>query len=162
MSMHTANLYTPDGRLRGSYVYMLLCQIDRPIHIKVGRSSTPFSRLDDLRISCPVVPQVMAVAEVFSIRKAVRLESDLHLALDNWHSHLEWFVVLPEERAAFNAAWKPVIAAHSTPSRRIEWISHSVPALIRAAETRKRLQKVRFARRGKAFHDYVSHGGQTR
>jgi hypothetical protein len=160
MSRFSANLYTPDGRLRGSYVYMLLCQIAGPIHIKVGRSSNPFARLESLRMACPVIPQALSVAEVHSHKKAVIIERELHAALKRWHSHLEWFVVEPAEKTDFNAAWKPILDFHSNANRRIHWNHFSVPKLIADARKRAQLRGRNFMCRGKAYRDYTKHGGR--
>jgi len=155
VSLYRANLFTPDGRLRGSYVYMLLCQVQGPIFIKVGRSCDPFSRLDELCQESPVVPLAMAVAEVHSHRQAARVEADLRHALWLWHSHFEWYVVYPFEKSAFNAAWKPVMAAHSAPSRKIEWNHYSVSQLIEQARKSARLTRSRFMARGIANQDFA-------
>lgn len=149
MTVECANVFTSDGRLRGSYVYMLLCQVEEPIHIKVGRSCWPLSQLDRLRDA-----QVISVAEVASLRKAVAVESDLRVALARWLTCANWFTVLPAERADFNAAWKPVIAAHSEPSRRIDWRNYSIPLLISAAKERQQVARKRFMGRSLAYQNF--------
>jgi hypothetical protein len=149
MTIERAALYTIDGRQRGSYVYMVLWQVASPIHIKVGRSSTPLSSLSHWNEA-----RVISVAEVPSLRAAVRLEAELREAFSPWHSYLEWFTVLPEERAEFNAAWHPVIAAHSSSPRRICWRNYSVPDLLSAAARGRRERQRRFMQRPLTYHDY--------
>lgn len=160
MSLYTANLYTPDGRLRGSYVYMLLCQLEEPaIHIKVGRSCNPFARLEKLRSSCPVVPHLISVVELATRRKAVVIEREMHSALNRWHSRGEWFVVLPFEKAKFNAAWKVVFDRHSQPERRMVWNHFSVAELIAEARRLSQMRQRKFMMRGDAYQDYIKSGG---
>ncbi len=149
MTVECANLFTSDGRLRGSYVYMLLCQIEECIHIKIGRSCTLRARLTEVPEA-----QVISLAEVVSLRQARRLSTELHDALARWHLCLEWFTVLPSERGEFNAAWRPVIDAHSTASRRIHWRNYSLLALRSAAQEHAREQQRRFMRRGRGFQDF--------
>jgi hypothetical protein len=151
MTIERAGLYTSDGRMRGSYVYMVLWQVEEPIVIKLGRSCTPLSGIERL-----IEARVISLLEVPSLRAAVRLQSELCAALSKWNSCLEWFTVLPQDRAEFNAAWRPVIAAHSSPSRRIHWHNYSVPALIASARRGRVERQRRFMDRPLAYHDYRS------
>lgn len=153
-------LFNPDGRLRGSFVYLVLCGEAEKIYIKVGRSSNPFQRLNDLRVGCPFVPSIMATTEVAGTHLAKQLESDMHQALKAWHSHGEWFVLTRQEKAEFNAITAAVLKRHGSPSRRLTWRQYSVPDLIKDGDDRRRYVQAQFARLGSAFRDFKKAGGR--
>ena len=123
--------FRPDGRLRGSYVYLLLCQDGDSIFAKAGRANDPIRRLHNLLVGCPISPGVLAVAELPGDRLAVRAETALLHALDAWHARGEWFRFKAKDRAAFNHAWRTALAEFASPSWPIRWTKLSVPALLR-------------------------------
>jgi hypothetical protein len=159
MTVYSMNEFTADGRLRGTYVYMLLCQMEfGPIHIGVGRAKEPLQRLAKLRSACPVIPRIIALAELANERKASAVERDLHVELNRWHTHLSWFRVDPMQRTEFNAAWKAAVAKHSTPSRPIEFRQYDVETLIEQRKKKQQMHRLNFARRGAVFQDFVKQG----
>ena len=157
MSTFARTDYTIDGRMRGSYVYMLLCEIGDEVHVKVAHSCDPLRRLGELRNGCPVTPGIIAVAELSSRRIAVQAETHLHYAFAPWHSHLEWFKFRWDQRAEFNAAWKPTLRSFSTPSRPVCWRKYSVPAITAAAQKRKGFIQRQYARSSQAYRDFRAH-----
>lgn len=146
--------FNPDGRLRGSYVYLMLCAEQERIFVKAGRSNSPLQRLNDLRVGCPLIPEILAVAEVANVSRAKRLENHLHRGLHAWHSHGEWFVLTRAQKFEFNSIIWSIVREHSDPSRRIAWRQYSVPALIRDAQRRRTYAQSRFAKLGQAFRDF--------
>lgn len=160
MSLSQVPLYHEDGRLKGSYIYMLLCQEgDGPIYVKAGMSDTPTRRFASLRGGCPVPPQIMAVCEVHSRKRAKRVEADLHHAFKPWHAHLEWYRVEFEDKARFNAAWKQVLSQWSEVGWQLQWTQISAQALGRRLDEAQRLYRRNFTRRGVAYRDFVKQGG---
>lgn len=146
--------FNPDGRMRGSFVYLVLCGEAEKIYVKVGRSSNPFQRLTELRVGCPLVPEIMATVEVANVNRAKRLESHLHAAFKAWRSHGEWFLLSRVDKADFNAVLFGVLRNHSDPSRQLRVRRYSVPKLIRDGQRRRAYMQSRFARAGLAFRDF--------
>jgi hypothetical protein len=149
MTIERAHLYTIDGRLRGSYVYMVLWRFDAFIHVKLGRSCSPFEGLKRWTEA-----HVISVAEVPTLRTAARLEACLREIFIPWQTDLECFSVRFEEWPTFKAAWRPVLAEMSTPSRRIHWRNYSVQAIASDATRRRRERQRTFMRRPLAYQDF--------
>ena len=148
-------MYRPDGRLRGAFVYMLLCRDDGPIYAKVGISCNPYQRLMSLRLGCPVKPRRFCSFEVHSRRKAQIVESDLHRALSKWAAHGEWFKVSLDEKREFNDALKPVLARHDEPAWPCEWNQVAVQNIVEYGERRKRYVQRQWRMRGPAYQDFM-------
>lgn len=148
-----------DGRLVGSFVYMLLCQQGGPIHVKIGLSDDPFKRLSALRNTCAVTPRRFAVTSVPSRLMAKRLEAALHKELSPWRKHGEWFEFTPEEKADFNRGWQVVFARQQRNMRGypLKWEHLSVAEIVKAAEARKNASQRRWRERGPAFQDFLRH-----
>lgn len=151
MSVYSADLFTAEGRLRGSYVYMLLCQDLEAIYIKVGRSASPLARLNDLRTSCPIAPEIIAIVEVSTRKRAGELELALHAAFDQWRTNGEWFRFSAEERPQFNDAWKPILQRFSHSSRKLSWQKYSVPAIINSSRERRGFLRISFANKKREY-----------
>lgn len=138
--MQAVNVSTfhANGRMQGSYVYMLMCLSggDR-YHIKVGMSDKPLDRFFGILTSLPFEPVIFAIAEVPTRKIACAVETELHTAFDKWHSAREWFEFAPSDKAEFNAAWKAVFCAFSSPSWKVKWTQLSAPALLKKARRRK-------------------------
>lgn len=154
MSVHSIQAFNVDGRLRGSYVYMLMCQDAETIYIKVGRSVSPLQRLSHLRTACPVAPEIMAIMEVSTQGRAGQIELALHTALSKWRTNGEWFRFQIADRPQFNAAWRSVIDQYSDSTRRLFWQKISVPEIVKAGRRASQYLKFQFARRGKAYRDF--------
>lgn len=146
MSVGNLMAFHADGRMRGCFVYMLLCQEDGPIYIKVGKTVSPSARLQQLKTGCPFVPRIFAVAEVGSKGRQSRVEFDLHVAFKAWHSHGEWFAVNEADRARFNAAWKPVLSRYSDAAWHLKWQQFDVGQLDQEAKRKKRFAQHNFMR----------------
>ena len=158
MSVRKLDLYHPDGRLKGSYVYMLLCQEgESPIYVKAGMSDRPTRRFSSLRAGCPVAPKIMAVCEVRSRNHAKRIEAALHLAFQPWHAHLEWYRVPFEDKKRFNLSWQPVFRQWSEEGWRLEWTQISAQALASRLDANANLFRSNFMRRGRAYRDFARH-----
>lgn len=154
MSVQSFNTFTPDGRLRGSYVYMLLCPDAETIYVKVGRSASPLARLSHLRTACPVEPQIIALVEVSTRGRAGQLELALHAAFDQWRTNGEWFRFTQQDRPQFTAAWRPVLEQYGDASRRLAWRKYSVRELVKDGKRRQGFIRFQFRQRGKAFRDF--------
>lgn len=154
MTVGTLPLYNPDGRLRGHYVYMVLCCESGPIFIKIGHSKSPFQRLNDLRVGCPLVPRILAVLELPGRHLAKRMEGDLHRALMPWRRHGEWFAFEHSDKIQFNQQVARVVGTYRTPCRILRWHRFSVPKLIADGQRRMRALQSRHAKSSLAYRDF--------
>jgi hypothetical protein len=149
-------MYTQEGRMRGHYVYMLLCQdAGGSIYIKMGISSNPISRLRALRSGCPVSPKSFAYFETYSVRVSRRIEADLHKSFAKWNAHLEWFAFLEADKAEFNAVLNAVLAHHAVPGKPFVWNRVSVKELVRISKRNQRYAQLLFATSGKSYQDFT-------
>lgn len=154
MSVGSLGIYGSDGRIRGSYVYMLLCRDAGFIYVKVGMSDVPTKRLAALRVSCPLTPKVFYVVEVHSRDKAKLLEAELLSAFQEWHHNGEWFRIDPKDKASFNEAWRLAFLAHSSTSWKLAWTKIAVGPLAALAKKRKQFIQMTYRRRGKSYQDF--------
>lgn len=158
MSLGSLGLYRSDGRLKGSYVYMLLCRDDGPIYVKVGVTDDLYGRLRSLRNGCPVTPRRFCTMEFPSRRKALRAERALHTSFKRWRLHGEWFMVEIAEKQSFNEAWKAGLIGHTSQDWPSRWDQVAVEPIVAAADRRRRYKASKIMRRGKEFHDACRHG----
>lgn len=154
MSVENIGLYRPDGRLRGTYVYMLLCRDDGPIYVKVGITDRPDERLLALRHGCPVTPLQYCTMEVASRRKARVIEIGLHESFRQWRAHGEWFRVNFTDKTEFNAGWRKVLARHATNGWPGEWSRVAVQPVIAAKQRAARYRLHIIRKRGTSFRDF--------
>src|ERR1700740_2332063 len=98
MPVVTSPYYTPDGRLQGAFVYMLLCQDQGDVYVKVGISESLMERFQTLNHGCPVTPRQFAYFRVRSRDRARKIEANLHYAFRKWLQHGEWFCIPVEEK----------------------------------------------------------------
>lgn len=157
MSIGNFGLYRQDGRLRGSYVYMLLCRDDGPIYVKVGITDRPDSRMMALRLGCPVAPRQFCTMEVVSRRKARTIEVDLHAAFARWSAHGEWFKVDLADKEKFNEAWKQVLGRHVMAGWPCAWSKVAVQPVMDAKHRAQKYRLKVLLRRGPAYQDFTRH-----
>lgn len=131
--------YAINGRIDGSYVYMLLCSDGGPIYVKVGISDVPTSRLMTLVNGSPVTAQIFAHANVYSRKLARVVEVALHRKMAKWRQQGEWFRLEQSDRDEFNGYWKEIFATHSKPHWPIKWVQTEVGPIVAAARLRQRL-----------------------
>lgn len=131
MSSRGTPNFRPNGRLRGYYVYMLLCQDGSTIHAKIGRAHDPIKRARALIVGCPIEPGVLAVCELPSRSTAQRAEAALHHLLKDWRTRGEWFRFEPADKETFNHIWRTALGHFASPSWPIRWTKLSMPALQR-------------------------------
>lgn len=155
MTMVSVPAFHSDGRLRGSYVYMLMCQDAEPIYIKIGMSDAPARRLDELRTSCAVTPKILATVEVPSRKIACAMERDLHIAMAPWQTTGEWYLFDGQDQEHFNATWKAVFEKYAKPGWPLRWQKVPVQPLVKLAQRRKMLFQHRWATRGRAYRDFT-------
>lgn len=136
-----------DGRLRGSYVYLLLCYEAPTIHVKAGRSDDPVKRLQGVLITCPIEPGLLATCELPSRTVAARAEAALHRAFRPWHTRGEWFRFEPNDREVFNAAWRGALAEFASPSWPVRWTKLSLRPLLAQSRSTQRFQALVHTRR---------------
>jgi hypothetical protein len=148
--------HTSNGRIRGSYIYMLMCQDGDPIYIKIGMSDAPLRRLEELRTSCAVTPRVLSFAAVPSRSIASALEVDMHAVMAPWHTTGEWYLFDPTDKHEFNDSWKRVFQKYAKPSWPLKWDKVAVESIQKRAASRKRLFQHRWATRGLAYQDFAS------
>lgn len=155
MTVFSANLYSREGRIRGSYVYMLMCGGKEKIFIKVGQTCRPTRRLEELRVGCPFVPRIFATAGTPGRALAQKLERELHSAFEEWHSHGEWFAFTDADKERFNSAWQLVFERSSSVSWPLVWTKLAVRPIIQMAEQRRNLYRKKWATRGRAYQDFT-------
>jgi len=136
---------------------MLMAEAEGCIRIKVGLAANPIARLADLLCGCPVAPEVMAVAELQNRKRAYACEQALHQVLARWHWHREWFSFNESDREEFNAAWRKVFTAFSTPSKRVKWKKLSVEEIIAGRQARQAASRHSYGRAGDAGRDFLRH-----
>lgn len=84
---------------RDHYVYALFCPGGHErIWAKFGMSHDPLSRLDALRTSCPVAPQLMYSVRCDGKSDARMLEGWLHLRFGDYRQNGEWFLFKLEDK----------------------------------------------------------------
>jgi predicted GIY-YIG superfamily endonuclease len=154
MTVVDSRLYV-HGRLRGAFVYMLLCQDDGDIYLKIGLSEQVLERYTQLRHGCPVTPQEFAYVTVPSRAKAKKLERALHTAMRTWKQHGEWFKVPTENKVAFKEAWKAVLKEHSASGWDLKWTCLNVKGLNRVLQQRRDYVRMMFKRSGPSFKDFI-------
>lgn len=137
----SVGLYHLDGRIRGSYVYLLMCEDQAKIKMKVGQSDRPLERLHGILTGCPLSPGLFAIAELPTRKLAFEVEKELHDEFKEWHLVREWFEFPISDKPQFNAAWKRVFQGYSSPSWKLSWTKFSVARIL--AERRRRLSYVR-------------------
>lgn len=86
----------------GHYVYVLLCHDDGPIFAKIGHTSSPVNRLNQLKVGTPVTPRWMFYVRVWSETAARKLEARLHSALSMFRTNGEWFEFEEQDRELVN------------------------------------------------------------
>jgi hypothetical protein len=157
------DLFTPlasDGRPIGCYVYMLLCQDDGPIYVKVGVANEPLKRLQGLLTACPVTPWQYATVRVRSRRRALELERNLLEVFRPWRARGEWLSLTPEEKPAFNAAWRRVFGVFSESGWRLQWEMLRVQPYLRKVNQLIHHRRRQFARAPRAERDARTDAGR--
>lgn len=154
MSVGNFGIYHRDGRLRGSYVYMLLCRDAGPIHVKIGMTDIPTQRLSALRTNIPIKPEIFAIVEVFSRKEALRLEQGLHKELKKWRTDGEWFRFEDSDKGEFNLIWQRVFERFAKPGWPLYWVKIPVQPLAKLARQRQAAYRYRWRVRGKAYQDF--------
>lgn len=150
MQAVNVSAFHANGRMQGSYVYLLMCEQDGRYHIKVGMSDRPLDRFFGILTSLPFEPVVLALAEVPTRKIACSVETELHSVFQEWHATREWFEFDPADKPRFNAAWQSVFRSYSSPSWRIKWTQLSAQALLKKARKRKGYIQSRAVRHGVA------------
>ena len=154
MSNH---IYGNDGRIRGAYIYMLLCQDDGgPVYVKIGMSSNPTQRLHALRLGCPVTPHQFCTMRHSSSKIALKTERILHKALKQWRSSGEWYRVPVSEQKEFNQALRAALNSYHRSGFPQVWEKVPVQPLVRLAEQRLKDMQRLWNSRGLARRDFLS------
>jgi hypothetical protein len=141
-------LYRNNGRLRGTYVYLVLCQEQKSIFVKIGVADEPIKRLRGLATGCPLDPEILAYVELPSRPVAFQVERGLHRELLPWRIRGEWFKFDPRDRAAFNERLREVLVPWNKPSQPMKWTKLNAGELLRkitAAHLRSEAAKDRRA-----------------
>ncbi len=145
--MPNIGLYDDEGRIRGAYIYLLLCRDgDGPVYVKVGMSTDPTKRLHSLRLGCPVTPRQFLTIRRPSSATALKVERALHSGLQRWVSSGEWYCVPIDEKPEFNAAIQSVLARHKQSGYPNKWEKVAVQPLVKEAAERKKTYQRHFAR----------------
>lgn len=160
MGIERVPTHRVNGKLCGSFVYMLLCQdAPGPVYVKVGLTDTPKRRLLALRAGCPVSPRQFLFCELRSRYRASVVERALLRAMKPWRAHGEWFHVPIEDKAKFNAAWGPAFAACYEPPWPMKWQRIAAKPFFREAEIRRREFLREYRSRGNSYRDFVAARG---
>lgn len=149
-------IHDVDGRIRGSYVYMLLCRDgDGPIYVKIGVSNSPLERFKQLKNNCAVTPRRLLFVAVMSRDIALRLEADLLDSFSQWKTAGEWVKVSLADKQDFNRLWQEAFKRHARKGRPLSWTQIPAENLIKGGNRRlAHFRKLRY-RRGAAFRDFV-------
>lgn len=158
MPVHDMGLFHSDGRLRGSYLYLLLCRDDGPVYVKVGISDRPTERLGELRHGCPVTPHQFCFLEVRSRKRALLMERAMKIGLANWSAHGEWFRVPMEEQVPFNDVIRGTLLSYQETGWPCRWERVSVAAIVAHGERQMRGRYRLERRRGPAYRDAAADG----
>lgn len=135
--------HTVDGRLRGSYVYLLLFDEHGYVYAKVGSADDPIKQLLALLVGCPFEPVILAAASLPNRAIACKVEGALHRAFEQWHLRGEWFRFQLEDRERFNASWKLAVAEFATPSWPIRWTQLNAEELLKDRRKASRYARLR-------------------
>lgn len=140
---------TLDGRIRGAYVYVLLCRDaeDTPVYVKIGLSASPLSRLATLRGACPIAPREFAYVPVFNRPTAQAIEQSALQAFRPWRTQGEWIRIPPGGKSRFNALWKDVLEEFRTPGWAFTWTRIDPVAYFRMLDQRRQAFRSQFATR---------------
>jgi hypothetical protein len=147
--------FNPEGRVVGSFVYLLLCWDETRIYIKVGHSIQPEKRFHTLRNGCPVTPRTFSVIAVPGTEIAKALEADLHASFAKWRVAGEWFSLSVADKAEFNAKLREAMKAHARPAYPLKITKVPAKLMIQLAQQRLAYWRQRFKRRGAAYRDFV-------
>lgn len=147
--------FNPEGRVVGSFVYLLLCWDETKIYIKVGHSIQPEKRFHALRNGCPVTPRTFSVIAVPGSEIAKQLEAELHSAFDKWRVSGEWFSLTVDDKEEFNRKLRESMRSHGRPLYPLKIQKVPAKVLIRIAEQRLAYWRHRYKKGGAAYRDFV-------
>lgn len=151
-----------DGTYQGCYVYLLLCEADGAVYVKAGMSNDPVGRIQQLLVGCPLVPGILASAELLNRGIARRAERALHVAFAEWHTNREWFRVPLHDRERFNAARRIAMEGFALRGRPIMWTKLGLAPLLAILRQRQAVAARKAKRGGASFRDFCrdsSHRG---
>lgn len=117
MTVVTLRIHNRDGRARSHYVYLVLCQDDGPIYVRVGHSAHPVEHVRHVRANAPATPRFVAYSEVGTRSLARLVERAMHDSLSEWRFKRAWYVAKLSEQQAFRKSVQRVLARFSTPER---------------------------------------------
>jgi hypothetical protein len=155
MSGGSLFLYGEDGRMRGAYVYLLMCEVGDTFYIKVGMSIDPIGRMAKLRTGCPFTPTTLAMCNFWSNKKALRVERALQAEMRQYRSSGEWFAFKLTEKSEFNSIWKKVFAVECEAGATLGWTKVSVKELDRLARARKAFWLKGYRSNGRSYRDFI-------
>lgn len=149
------------GTIRATYVYMLLCQDDGPVYIKIGITERPDQRLMEIVNNCPVSPAIYATVAINNRKYAQSLERALLDGYKKWRTNGEWIAVETSEKPQFNTVWKEIFTTFRKrwPTWEGRWEKVSVPGMVKRAKARAKNYRRKFRNIGAAGRDYLKHGG---
>lgn len=148
--------FNPEGRVVGSFVYLLLCRDETKIYIKVGHSIQPEKRFHALRNGCPVTPRTFSVIAVPGPEIAKKLEAELHDAFAKWRVAGEWFSLTAADKDEFNRLLRESMRAYAKPSYPLSITKVPAKVLIRHAQQRLAYWRKRYKKGGAAYRDFVN------
>lgn len=153
-----------DGRLRGSFVYMLLCKSEEALFVKIGVSDNPTTRLSELLVGCPVEPLLFSVAHIPTRTRAELLERVLQRSVQKWSTRGEWFSLKVSESAAFKATWRAALKHYDKPAWPVRWTTISIAALRKLGQLRidaGRRKPKRKRQIGRPHQDFRTHASMA-
>ena len=137
MTAGNLNLYHHNGRLYGVYVYMLFCPDGDQVHIKIGQSDQPMTRLVNLAKRAPFPPQEFCMTETPGRDVALGIEHTLHRACSRWRvRRTDWFSVPMADKADFRKLCTGTMNLFREPRWPMPWAWISVQAFLSANRTR--------------------------
>jgi|SRR5579859_3170539 len=138
--------HRPNGRIRGTFVYLVLCEERGIIFVKVGIADEPIKRLRAIATGCPLDVGVLAYVELPNRAAAFQAERELHIQFQQWRTRGEWFRFKKKDKKPFNTRLRMVLAHWERPSWQMKWTKLDAVALLRQITAKRLLLDAKKAR----------------
>lgn len=139
MTVFDSRLYSHSGRLRGCFIYALLCGDRSRLAVKIGHSLDPVGRLQQLKGDLEASPRTLAMLELVDKTEAARAEYLLH---DRFRGHRirdEWFAFTMADKEFFNRECSKVLVSFARPGWPLKWTRLPVAGFLAHQGLRRRV-----------------------
>lgn len=107
----------PEGPVSTRHQAVYVMHVPRLGYFKIGRSSSPTLRINQLQSGCPERIDILGASQIDENGlSAVEFETALHQALYPYRSHGEWFAHLTVDQIEFEwrRVWNDLFASHQS------------------------------------------------